>query len=382
MTRHRWSFALLFAAVFALPGCGWFGGDDENLTDTDDIEFPEFDASNSNEPSAPEKAVLQLNLRVGDRFPLIKTVRQELTQFTPSGKLNSFSELKMLLSINVDQVNNGRKLLRVVYQRVQYQHDVAGEVVKFDSDAPQYPLPDGMKAFQGLVNNGFAFWVGSDNQVKDVLGFQEFLDRCVQNVPSLNRKTVLSKLGATSSEDGIANFVDDSIGLLPNVRDDGNGKTIPVKIGDTWQRNRQILRPLPMYVTTTCTLSEVTEGAAEVNITGKLTPAASFGPSDQPNQNLKLKIRGGQVYGECIIDRTTGLPIRSQIEKHLDMNVQLNDGQQFEQRKRIVTLIESYPETGRSSPSHASSSASNTVPAGASQPEFSAPPVRNAGFEK
>ena len=348
MRRQGWSIILLIVVcTLALPGCSWFGGDeDSQLSDSDDVEFPEFDNRSSSESSmSPQKAVLQLNLEVGDRFPLIKTVRQELSQLTSEGQVNSFSELKMLLSINVDQVNNGRKLMRVVYQRVQYQHNIAGETVQFDSDTPKYPMPDIVKAYQGMVNNGFAFWVGSDNQVKDVLGFQEFLDRCVQNVPSISRKTLLSKLGASSSEDGIANFVDDSIGLLPNVRDDGAGKTVAVKIGDTWQRNRQILRPIPMYVTTTCTLSEVTERAAEVNITGKLTPASTIGPSDQPNSDVKLTIRGGQVYGECIIDRTTGLPIRSQIEKHIDMHVQLSASQQFEQRKRIVTVIESFPES-------------------------------------
>ena len=131
----------------------------------------------------PTGSTLDLNLAVGDRFPLLKTVEQTLTQQTPAGPSLSRSTLELLLAIEVEEVRDGNKRLGVRYHRVRYRQDIAGEQVEYDSEAPPHSLPAELQIYAGLLDNGFSFWIDADNQISELVGFNEFLTRCVRMVP-------------------------------------------------------------------------------------------------------------------------------------------------------------------------------------------------------
>ncbi len=341
-----WSL-LLIAGVFAIYEW-WYRGDDE-----DDI--PQLPSSAIMQT---DSAQLELKLEVGDRFPLMKTVKQELSQFTPQGLMTSRSELKLLLAITVEQVTPKGKLLSVRYESVKYSHDMAGETIEYDSNASRKQIPDTMRAYSGLVNNGFSFWIGQNNQLVELVGFDDFLKRCVRGVPPEEQQAVLHQMIASSGEEDIANFIDDSIGLLPFDADGGT----TVAVGDSWTRERQILRPMPMFISTRYTLTELAENYAEVNITGDVTPSRTFGPSDQVAKEVILTVRGGQTFGTCTIDRRNGFPIKSQIERNLTMHVKMAGGVEFDQHKLTVTTIETFPQQPATAATH-SLRDSNVVPA-------------------
>jgi len=58
---------------------------------------------------------------------------------------------------------------------------------------------------------------------------------------------------------------------------------------------------------------------------------------------VQLYIRGGKSFGSCLIDRKTGLPLESKIERFLETTVKLASGKEFEQQKEIVTTIRAFP---------------------------------------
>ncbi len=332
--------------VAGLAGCGWFGGEDSEATDED---FPELGAdSQSAEPAeAAATGSLKLNLKVGDRFPLMKTVKQTLSQRSLRGQIISSSELNLLLTITVDEVQESRTRMSVRYNSVRYTHDIAGEKVLYDSSVTTSRIPKEAQAYHGLVNNGFSFWLGADNKIIELVGFNDFLGRSVRNVPIDERQAVFNELEKMSGEEGIANFVDDSIGLLPY----GNGavETSPViNVGHTWERKRQVVRPVPMYLSTKYTLKELNNKVALIDVIGTISPSTTFHPSSQNGANLT--IRSGHCFGDCTIDRATGLPLNSQIERFLDMTVQLASGVEFEQQKQIVTTIRTFPAQNTAQP--------------------------------
>lgn len=338
--------------LLALGGSGfawWQTRGDES----DQFGLPGMDDVRNMEPKTksvpgPPQAKLKLNVKVGDRFPLLKSVEQELTQFTDEGKRQSRSALQLLLAITVDDIAQtdrkpilaGSRLLSVRYQSVRYQHDIAGRHVEYDSAAPQYPLADSVQAYHGLVNNGFRFWLGPDNQIAQLVDFNDFLQRCVRHVPFDRRQAVFSELIATLGDDGIANFIDDSIGLLPYNVKNQNRRTVP--IGGKWTRQRQVLRPVPMFLSTNYMLTDLSDRFAQISIVGDVTPGRAFGPSQQPQHDVNVTILGGRSTGNCTIDRKTGLPIKSTIERHILMNVDLGDGKEFRQKKRVVTVIRTF----------------------------------------
>lgn len=335
--------SLMLFWLIVIPGCDWWSEEEISL----DNDFSELilNADESHEKKSLESEILELNLNVGDRFPLLKTVKQTLSQSSPNGLNTSTSELTLLLTINVEEIRNGDKRMGVRYLSVRYTHDVAGEKLVYDSDSPESQISESVQMYHGLVNNGFSFWIGADNQIKGLVGFNDFLRRCVQKVPLEQRQSTWMKLYETSSENGLANFVDDSIGLLPYSADEQN-KTTVIEVGQSWIKKRQFTRPSPMYLTTTYTLKTLSDKVAEIDVFGQVIPSATFGPTGQPNEDIKLTIISGHCYGDYTIDRETGLPITSRMERHVNMKVEIANGLKFDQRKSIVTTIRAVSETG------------------------------------
>ena len=132
-------------------------------------------------PQAPpiERARLRLRLNVGDRFPLRKVVEQELIQTFPGepGRApeSSRSRLDMLLAITVEDAGNEGARLAVRYDRIRYHRDVGRTSVDYDSAQPPIALPLELAAYQGMVGNGFSFWIGADNRIAGVEGFAAFV---------------------------------------------------------------------------------------------------------------------------------------------------------------------------------------------------------------
>ncbi|MGH7127840.1 MAG: DUF6263 family protein [Planctomycetaceae bacterium] len=335
---------LIVAGIAAVAG--WWRND-EQAADTDpQVPTTQITTAPVTAAPLPQAAPLQLNLKVGDRFPLLKTVEQTLSQSSHEGLTKSGSRVELLLEIQVDEVHaDGRKLLSVRYHRVRYSQDVAGRKVDYRSDDPAQAVPAEALPYHGLIGNGFSFWVGADNQVIEPVGFDEFLARCVRDVPEPQRQAVLARFSRVSAAEGIANFVDDSIGLLP-YHSDPAGSGGAVRVGDDWTRRREILDPMPLQLQTRYTLRELSETVAEIDILGTIAPSAPAAAVEQVSSEIQVTVRGGHSVGSCTIDRKTGLPIRSQVRRYLDMHVRRPDGAEFLQRKEVNTTIRAFPAQG------------------------------------
>lgn len=354
MTKRRciptW---IVLACLASLPGCGWVHAQVEDDVE-EDITAAADDGGAADAiekaPAIPEHT-LELNLKVGDRFPLLKTVEHTLRQPAGQGWLTSHSTLEMLLSVTVGEIyksdpqrpqpdpRDGQKRLQVKYHRVHFTQEVPGQPkVEYDSEAPVYPLPLAAQGYHGLKDNTFEFWLSRDNQIiLDMAGFDKFIDRCLTEIPAGRRQQVRAAMAATSGADGIANFVDDSVGLLPPTA---------VREGDTWKLDRQVVQPVPMYISTRYTLHQVSGDIAEIDILGEISPSVTYGPSNQPSRDVNVSVRGGKSIGSCLLDLRTGLPVQSRVEQLLDMNVRMADGAEFEQQKSTLTTIRYFPEQG------------------------------------
>ncbi|MHC4880412.1 MAG: DUF6263 family protein, partial [Planctomycetota bacterium] len=285
MRRHGLSIAA--GILLTVAGCGT-----DQADPLGDLEIPDLPVAQSetdtsasqtelsgtavpeakpNEDTGPTEADLRFALNVGDHFPLRKTIEQSLSQQTTSGPVTSKSRLSLMFAISVDAADEGRRRLTVRYQRVQYEHDILDEHIEYDSQqAPQF-VPDALQVYHGLAGNGFSFWIGADNRIIDVLQFDDFLKRCVRHAPQERRAALLEQIVATQQDEGFANFVDDSIGLLP-YKPAAEGRETAVAVDEQWQKSRRLMRPLPMEIRTTYTLSELTDSLAKVAIIGSIDP--------------------------------------------------------------------------------------------------------------
>ena len=139
---------------------------------------------------------------------------------------------------------------------------------------------------------------------------------------------------ASSGEKGIADFVDNTIGLLP--------ADVDKVLGDTWKKDRHIGKPVPMQIQTTYTLKDLSNGLAVVSIGGEITPSTSLGQSAS-NENVRITVKGGHSHGQCVLFLDSGLPKESRVERTVDMTVQMAGGLEFEQQKHTITTVETFP---------------------------------------
>jgi hypothetical protein len=172
------------------------------------------------------------------------------------------------------------------------------------------------------------------------VGYREFLERCVERVPLERRQSLLAELSGRFGDDGVANFVDDSIGLLPyDSSVDTEARTL-VMPGDVWTRERRLMQPVPVHLTSTYTLTSINERTAEIEIAGRIASSEAVN-SNGPG---RVRISGGRSEGTCIVDRATGLPLEVSVTRTMSLRVATEEGVEVQQDKSIVTTIRAFPE--------------------------------------
>ena len=336
--------SMLAVLFLNLAGCNYFQGSqadaDAELAELEDEDTKGME-SDSKDDSVAE-GELELKLKVGDRFPLTKRVEQRLTQADAQGVSVYRSLTEMLLSLSVDEIRDGNKLLSVRYHRVRYGHDIPGKKVEYSSDSPPQIVPPEALAYAGLHENGFSFWIGPDNRVVELVGFADFLKRCVKDVPPQHRQSVLAQLEGTHNENDLANFVDDGIGLLP-YSDNPRHPGVAVKVGSAWDLKPRLSEgPVPMQVNTRCVVKDLTDSTAEISLIGSVVGDRAPVIVKDGNREMRVFVKGGHCSGTCKIDRRTGLPTNSQVSRYLEMAVKLADGSEIQQRKETLTSISSF----------------------------------------
>ncbi len=326
----QWAASFCLALLLCSSGCG-FGGNSE----PEEPVLPDWVSAPND--TAGQASQLALRLRAGDRFPLKKVIEKEVIQEMPGGTPQAHRlRIELTLGMTVDEVKDGQTRFRVRYDRVRYTHSMPEEIVEYDSASPPAELPLSIRAWHAMVGDGFSFWVGRDNQIAGVEGFSEFVQRCLAVIPADRREEVLLSIESSSGENGVSDFVDNAIGLLPY----GEIKAA----GETWQRTRHIGRPVPMVLDNTYTLKELDNHRAVVQITGQITPSTTLMRTQQENpSNVRMTVRSGNTWGTCTLFRDTGLPQQSRVEHEILMTVQMSGGRTFDQRVRGATTIEAYP---------------------------------------
>ncbi|GDY09990.1 hypothetical protein LBMAG52_34760 [Planctomycetia bacterium] len=366
----------LCGLLLSLSGCGWFGSknsdsnSDEAIPELGERAKPSTNREAANKTLATEN--LELRLQVGDRFPLIKTVEQRLRQQSPDGgpPIVSSSKLVMTLAIIVEDIDQGAKTLGVRYQRVRYEHDIAGEKVSYDSALFSKAVPDAAQVYHGLLDNGFSFKLGADNRIVQVQDFESFLKRCVRHTPASQQKELLTRLVASQEDEGIANFVDDSVGMLPYNIDDLNAGG-DMRVGTSWRKNRDIVRPFPMSIDTAYRLANINERYATLELFGKIQPSQIQHASNtiqSAGATEKMTLRGGHSFGTCTIDRESGLPIQSHVSRTMNLTLELPTGVKFDQTKDVVTTVQTFPEQGSSATATRAESPNSGTTSSVSQP--------------
>ena len=317
---------------------------------------------------------LRLRVQTGERFPLIKTVEQQVTQTSSSSaSANAITRLQLSLILLVEDVTDDSVVFNVRYTRVHYAHNVDGHRNIYDSTTSSGPIPHDAIPYAGLVNNGYSIRIGRSNRVEELIGHDLFLQRCVIEVPHDRRQTLMNEVAVRFGDEGVAGFIPDTIGLLPFDTDAKPELASRVQEGDSWNYERKLMQPIPVHLKSMCRVVRVTPAMAEIDIAGRITPGQSYSSSGSSGSH-SIRIVGGITSGTCIVDRASGLPIDVDRQEILNIDVLSSKGTRISQAKRISTTVRLFPaERGRVVRTPITNSAITTVSA--------AQPTADAGVQ-
>ena len=355
---RRFRLLLGAAALVCLAACN--SSKDSDSTAKDD-NLPDWMQESDRTAKAEKKekrpreeprVSLELNLKVGERFGLRKGVDTTLQQSSPDGTAQVVvARIEMLLGLTVEDVSDKGTRLAVRYERVKFSQGSEGQRVEYDSATDQSRggglpsvanVPPLARPYHNMVRDGFSFWIGKENQITEVVGFKEFLERCMAGIPDQDRMQQMLNMEAASDENGISDFVDNTIGLLPYGRS--------ITPGDTWDRTRHIGRPVPMKLLQQYTLKDLSSEMAMVDIRGSITPSTTVNDVKQDRSGVRVTVTGGALQGDCAIYRDSGLPQRSYVERVVDMVVMTAGKHEFKQKKIVRTTVEAFPMQGAGNP--------------------------------
>lgn len=357
MRRHQATtgIAILLSAA-CVCGCGkskveegelalpaWLT-EEEPATDAEAITLAAATSSAVTAPDEPPgaRASQEFSLTPGQRFSVRRVVEQELEQASLNGVPQiSRSRVELVLAFTVKDAQPDRQRLGVRYDQVMYTHDIFGESVEYDSRNPPEVIPFAALAYHALGNEEFEFErtrdpYSAEGVVTNVIGYQEFVERCLQRVPADQRDPVRLELETTSGEKLIGELYHHATGLIG----EGSERTL----GDSWGHQSQMFRPFPMQVDTHYTLQALSDDVADILISGTITPLTPLGEAPGGEQEVRIAVESGHTEGRCTVDRVSGLPRESRVVRTIDMRVQTG-GVEFTQQKRTVTTIESSPAT-------------------------------------
>ena len=342
MAPRSRTFSVGFLTACAITGCG------DAATGPASSGPPTLSiAAGPVVPTEPalDTAELRLRLASGMRFPLMKSVRQTVVQGDAASgqRVAGFSELEMLMGVTVEEVaGGGTTQVRVRFERITYRQDVDGRLFEFDSARPVGAGPPEVRVFASMTGDGFALRIGPDNRIVERLDFDAFLGRCLAGVAAEDRDRVTSRIAEASGDENIANFVDDSIGYLPIRANHG----ATAAEGDAWRRERRVVRPVRLFIAESCSLAELGPQVAEIDVNGTVGASETFDTVDQRDAAAQVRVGGGHSIGHCRIDRSTGLPLESRIERLVKLRVRRPDGRELDQIKRVETTIRTFPRRG------------------------------------
>ena len=352
----RWTtlVTILGVTTFCMSnsGCSYFhsASTDEDI-DISEIDEPvtsdEIETLPHEKQSAPltKKSAVAAGLKIGDRFPFSKTVEHRLTQTDKEGVHVSASRAEITMSLAVDNVlADGRKQISARYHQIRYLQDIQGNRIIYSSDQPPEQAPQEAILYSGLVNNGFSFWIGPNNKVIDVVEFNDFLQRCLRNVPPQNQAALQRQLECTKGEGYLTSFIDDSIGLIP-YESNSSPPDSAFETGAVWELEPQTCEtPIPMVTNTRCVLKDCSTDFAEVLLTGRISGSPNPFTIQNPDGDFKVLVKGGHSSGVCRFDRRTGFPTDSRIQRSVEFVMELPDGQRIQQTKETLSTFSAIAE--------------------------------------
>ena len=196
--------------------------------------------------------------------------------------------------------------------------------------------------YAGLPGNGYSLIVGPDHRVRKIIGYDEFPERFMFDVPCDRRETLMNEVAVRFGDEAVVEFILDTVGLLPFDKGAGPELACCVQEWDSWKYERRLMQPVPVSLKSTCHLIRVTPTSSEIEIEGRISSGQTYITKHVKSAG-SVRINGGSTSGTCVVDRRTGVPKEVHCQEVLNIEIDTPGGILVSQEKQLTSTIRLFP---------------------------------------
>ena len=344
----RWSLSLLLSLSLLSAGCFTEQSDPVTFDEEDLLLEDELTtgsgATSSVATTGPQSSALLPGLSEPTVHSLVKRVTQTLSQSSADGLETSQAQLAAWFDVRVELIGGGDSSYRVSYHRITYSHKLPGESLSYDSSSRTTAPPISLGHLADLSRSGFAFRTTGGGTALELT-----------EVPA-------TVYGGDLKGPAAAEFIADQIGLVLLGRGPGQAPTAPAP------RTRHIETPVPMDFSTRYSIKGTGQGTITLDMLGSVSSRPETTRVQLVGGAASVKLGGGHAFGEMTVDLASGVPLRADWNRYIEISLKTDLDERIEQRKHEVITIRAADAaagpTSTISPSVAPSTAAPLQPAG------------------
>lgn len=316
---------LMLLCVITLLGCDQWQSTTENELVKELPDLPSMVPASSAKNSDSDSAAIRSEFaafKMGQQFTYEKSITHTLTQATGDPSNKSVVQIDLVFTLWVEEIQQDRTRFGLRFQQVKYSQNIAGEKIEYDSEARPETIPAAVQAVHDLTQQKLSIWRDAQGVISQLSGWPK-QDSAIRTVSHSQAAEVPT----------ISDLLDPAFDLLAEARTRDK-----LAEGQSWITQQQFAGTVSLIEKLNCFCKSKNSQSVDVDVTGTITPGLNLEDHQFANSS-PVKVSSGHTIGKVRYDVNTGLPEHSTWQRYILMQVNLESGEKFEQRKDTRTAL-------------------------------------------
>lgn len=261
---------------------------------------------------------LKLNLKKGEKYSIENDIKNEITQEIEGQKINSSTDMKIVYSFDVEDVDKDKNVLLKVYFDSIYVKQLLGNgfKIEYDSKNPKKSFGEFDEIYSFMLDKTFTIKLSPNGEVKEIIGLTGVFSDLFEKLNISNEMEKEQIRGMLEEMFG-DEVLTDQIQNILSYPDE------PIKEGSTWTEKFDTNVVIPMRSETEYTVKEIKDNLVKVDVDSTMKTSENAKPTEIAGIKVKYNITGTQK-GNMEIDANNGLPVKVKLIQNITGEVKMS----------------------------------------------------------
>jgi len=262
---------------------------------------------------------LGYNLDVGTTYTSKVILQQDISQSMMGQTQKIDSDQGYGILFTVTDTKDANYSLSMVYNSIMINQPMAG--ISYDSETSTSEPTGPAKAVASVLNKELSFTLGQNGDVSNISGLEVMLDSMSATMgitDEAQASAFKSQMSAQYNSSSMKDQLKRTLIIFPDKE---------LSKGDTWSEDQSITIPFPMNIQTSYELADYNDETITLNITSDIFTEG--GEMVLGGATMTPDLTGVQS-GTVVLDRKTGLVLRSNAEQFLSGVLNMTSPQEME----------------------------------------------------